>query len=69
MLNTKEISKIRNFSTMGFSFTEVCKLTGRDPKTVRKYLPMEDFSPKKPDSIKKRLTRANHQNLILDKIP
>ena len=48
MLNMPEINYIRDLRKMGYRISEIAQETGKDPKTVRKYLQMEDFSPKPP---------------------
>ena len=48
MLNMSQINDIKDLGKKGYRISEICRKTGRDPKTVRKYLEMEDFSPKPP---------------------
>jgi len=48
MLKMPDINYIRDLSQIGKNITEIAKLTGKDPKTIRKYLQQEDFSPEPP---------------------
>lgn len=48
MLNMSDINDIRDLAKCGYRISEIVEKTKKDPKTVRKYLQMEDFSPKPP---------------------
>lgn len=48
MLNMSQIDVIREKAQRGCRIAEISRATGHDPKTVRKYLEMDDFSPKAP---------------------
>ena len=48
MLNMSQIDVIREMARKGCRLTEITRATGHDPKTVRKYLKMDDFSPRPP---------------------
>ena len=43
-----QINNIRDLSKMGYGITEIHNRTGKDPKTIRKYLELDDFSPEPP---------------------
>lgn len=48
MLTMSQINHIKDLSNCGYRISEIAKETGTDPKTVRKYLSQEDFSPEPP---------------------
>lgn len=48
MLKMPDINYIRDLSSTGYNITEIAKITCNDPKTIRKYLKEEDFSPVPP---------------------
>lgn len=48
MLSMSQINSIRDMSKMGYSISKISDATGRDRKTVRKYLEQDDFSPEPP---------------------
>jgi transposase len=48
LLNMSQIDDIRERARKGYRLAEICRATGHDPKTVRKYLEMDDFSPRPP---------------------
>ena len=48
VLNMSQIDVIREMARKGCRLTEITRATGHDPKTVRKYLEMDDFSPRPP---------------------
>lgn len=48
MLNMSQIDVIREMAKKGCRIGEITRATGHDPKTVRKYLKMDDFSPQAP---------------------
>ena len=50
MLKMPDINYIRDLSSMGYKIAEIAKKTCNDPKTIRKYLNEEDFSPAPPVS-------------------
>lgn len=43
-----QIDDIRDKARKGYRLAEISRATGHDPKTVRKYLEMDDFSPRPP---------------------
>lgn len=43
-----QINHIKDLSNCGYRLSEISKKTGADPKTIRKYLSQEDFSPVPP---------------------
>ena len=43
-----QINHIKDLSNCGYRISEISKETGADPKTIRKYLSQEDFSPAPP---------------------
>jgi len=49
MLNMSQQITIREMGSRGFTVTEISRDLGLDPKTVRKYLAIEDFSPTLPE--------------------
>lgn len=55
MLTMSQINYIRNLKKGGYSITDIHEETGADPKTIRKYLEMDDFSPL-PPAIRSRTT-------------
>ena len=48
MLTMSQINDIRDLGRMGYKIQKISDLTGRDRKTVRKYLEQDDFSPEPP---------------------
>ena len=48
MLKMSQINHIKDLSNCGYRVSEIAKETGTDPKTIRKYLSQEDFSPTPP---------------------
>ena len=43
-----QVDCIKEMQAKGMTLTEICERMGFDPKTVRKYMAQEDFSPKAP---------------------
>ena len=54
MLTMSQINHIKDLSSCGYRVCEIAKETGTDPKTIRKYLSQEDFSPAPPVSVEKQ---------------
>lgn len=48
MLTMSQINYIRDLRAMGYGISEIHNRTGVDPKTIRKYLKQDDFSPTPP---------------------
>lgn len=48
MLTMSQINHIKDLSNCGYRISEISKETGTDPKTIRKYLSQNDFSPDVP---------------------
>ena len=48
MLNMSDINDIRDLARRGYRISEIAEKTGRDPKTINKYLAIEDFSEAPP---------------------
>ena len=48
MYTMSQINHIKDLSNCGYRISEISKKTGADPKTIRKYLSQEDFSPVSP---------------------
>ncbi len=48
MLIMSQINHIKDLSNCGYRISEISKKTGADPKTIRKYLAQDDFSPRPP---------------------
>lgn len=48
MLIMSQINHIKDLSNCGYRISEISEKTGTDPKTIRKYLAREDFSPTPP---------------------
>jgi len=48
MLTMSQINHIKDLSNCGYRISEISKETGSDPKTIRKYLAQDDFSPEPP---------------------
>ena len=48
MLTMSQINHIKDLSNCGYRISEISEKTGTDPKTIRKYLAREDFSPTPP---------------------
>lgn len=53
MLTMSQINDIKDLSNCGYRISEISKRTGTDPKTIRKYLSQEDFSPAPPVTTEK----------------
>lgn len=43
-----QINHIKDLSNCGYRISEISEKTGAEPKTIRKYLAQEDFSPAPP---------------------
>ena len=54
MLAMSQINHIKDLSNCGYRISEISKETGTDPKTIRKYLSQEDFSPAPPVTVENR---------------
>ena len=50
MLNMSQVNRIRDLRKEGYSVAAIAQEVSVDEKTVRKYLKMQDFSPKIPES-------------------
>ena len=48
MLTMSQINHIKDLSNCGYRISEISEKTGADPKTIRKYLSQDDFSPEPP---------------------
>lgn len=48
MLTMSQINHIKDLSSCGYRISEISDKTGTDPKTIRKYLSQDDFSPEPP---------------------
>ena len=48
MLTMSQINYIKELSNCGYRISEISEKTDADPKTVRKYLSQDDFSPAPP---------------------
>ena len=48
MLDMSQINHIKDLSNCGYRISEINEKTGVDPKTIRKYLSQDDFSPLPP---------------------
>lgn len=48
MLTMSQVNSIKDLSNCGYRISEISEKTGTDPKTIRKYLAQEDFSPQPP---------------------
>ena len=59
MYTMSQINHIKDLSNCGYRISEISKKTGADPKTIRKYLSQEDFSPVPP------VVQTNHPSWIL----
>jgi transposase len=57
MLKMTQVDCIKEMQAKRLSFTEICTRTNLDPKTVRKYMAQEDFSPPAP-------TAKKHKSII-----
>lgn len=53
MLTMSQINYIKDLSNNGYRISEISEKTGADPKTIRKYLAQEDFSPLPPGIVQK----------------
>ena len=53
MLTMSQINHIKDLSNCGYRVSEIAKETGTDPKTIRKYLSQEDFSPTPPVKVER----------------
>ena len=48
MLTMSQINDIRDLSRMGYNVSKISSITGKDRKTINKYLEQDDFSPEPP---------------------
>ena len=53
MLTMSQINHIKDLNNCGYRISEIAKKTTIDPKTIRKYLSQEDFSPTPPVMVEK----------------
>ena len=53
MLTMSQVNHIKDLSNCEYRISEIAKETGTDPKTIRKYLTQEDFSPVPPVTLEK----------------
>lgn len=53
MLNMSQINHIRDLKKKGYKISEIHSETGVDPKTIKKYIEKNDFSPELPAVTKK----------------
>ncbi len=51
MLTMSQVNHIKDLSNCGYRISEISKETDTDPKTIRKYLSQEDFSPVPPVTV------------------
>ena len=65
MLNMSLQITIRDMGSRGFTVTEISRDLKVDPKTVRKYLDEEDFSPPPPKKIKKGSSKLDPYKPII----
>ena len=63
MYTMSQINHIKDLSNCGYRISEISKKTGADPKTIRKYLSQEDFSPDR------KSTRLNSSHLEQSRMP
>ena len=64
MLTMSQIHSIRELHQQGYNQTEICQQTKKSAKTVRKYINMEDFSPKPPkQSTQSPLMEAHRETI------
>lgn len=59
-----QIQSIREQYRKGSSVAEISRIFGVDPKTVRKYVKQEDFSPKPPEKTVKKSILDSFKPLI-----
>jgi transposase len=59
-----QIQSIREQYRKGSSVAEISRIFGVDPKTVRKYVKQEDFSPKPPERTVKKSILDSFKPLI-----
>jgi transposase len=48
MINMSQVNLIKELSRVGYPISEIAKTVKADEKTVRKYISLEDYSPKPP---------------------
>ena len=51
MLTMSQINDIRDLRRMGYNISKISSITGRDRKTITKYLGQDDFSPEPPVAV------------------
>lgn len=64
MLSMPEIDGIRRMDREGATPAEIARATNHDPKTVRKYIEMDDFSPKPPEKVERPSILDPHKPFI-----
>ena len=64
MLSMPEIDGIRRMDREGMTPVEIARATNHDPKTVRKYIEMDDFSPKPPEMVERPSILDPHKPFI-----
>lgn len=58
MLTMSQINHIKDLNNCGYRISEISEKTGADPKTIRKYLSQDDFSPE-PPVIQEKLSKLD----------
>ncbi len=66
MLTMSQINYIRDLSKNGYGISKISSITGRDRKTVSKYLEQDDFSPEPPVAKASRSIVAPYIDTITD---
>lgn len=64
MLTMSQINDIKDLNKMGYGITEIHNRTNADPKTIRKYLQQDDFSPEPPVVKNRTSIVAPHAEVI-----
>lgn len=64
MLKMPKINDIRELYKSGYKIEEIHRMTGADQKTIRKYLEMDDFSPKPPVKKKRQSIVEPYADII-----
>ena len=60
MLNMSKVNDIKDLRKSGYKISEIHEKTGADPKTIKKYIAMDDFSPKPPVETEKETILSPH---------
>jgi len=66
MLTMSQVNDIRDLKKRGYKISKISSITGKDPKTIRKYINKEDFSPEPPVATSRKSLLAPYLDIITE---